>query len=177
MDEVEITERMLGYARRRAARVASCPNRELHQFGSEADRILVGYVGEVAVMKALDIRRAEDGFDFDLLYRERKLEIKTVSCKAPPPPHYLCTVNSVNPEGVHKQAADLYVFVRVRYDLALAWILGFIPCPEFFTRGRFVKKGETVAGVVFAKANATVLPISNLMPIKHLDWVLDCATH
>jgi hypothetical protein len=170
--EVDITPKMRAYAERRLAGAASSfqANRGAHQFGSERERTLAGYVGEVCVMKALDIRRAEDGYEFDLLYGTAKLEIKTVSCKFRPPLPYLCTVNSADPNGVRKQAADYYVFVRVLNDLTQGWVLGFLECEEFFRQGKFVKKGDIVAGVPFTKANATILPIAKLLPITLLEW-------
>lgn len=172
MVEVEITDRMLAWAKKRVDRI-EFGGKDLHKFGSEKDRTLTGYVGEVVVMRALNIRRVVDGYDSDLEYHGKRLEVKTVSCKFAPPPHFLCTVNSCEVEGVHKQKADLYVFVRVRVDFKVGWVLGYIPCADFFERGRFVKKGEKVAGITFEKANATVLPISDLTPIGSLKRLVE----
>ena len=61
---------------------------------------------------------------------KKKLEIKTINCKFKPRPDFLCTVNSHDLSGVYKQNADF----------RKGWILGWIPCEEFFEKGEFVAK-------------------------------------
>ena len=142
------------------------------KFGSERHRTLVGYLGEEMIKEYLGIEALSDNYDFDLNYRDFRVEVKTVSCKFKPHPDYLCTVNSHNLHGIHKQAADYYVFTRIVNDLSRGWILGFIKCADFFEKGKFVSKGSSVIpGVKFWKANATVLPISELTSIEFIHQI------
>ena len=138
-------------------------------FGSERDRTLIGYIGEYMVMDYLKIEIEDDQFDYDLIYANKKLEVKSISCKFKPKLNYLCTVNSFNLKGVHKQKADFYVFTRIINNMSKGWILGFIDCQKFFNKGTFVKKGSNVVpGVKFWKANATILPINELTSIQKI---------
>ena len=144
-------------------------NRNLNLFGSERDRTLIGYIGELMVMGFLGIEQGNDDYNYDIIYQKKRLEVKSISCKFKPHLDYLCTVNSYDLNGVHKQNADYYVFTRIINDMTKGWILGFINCDDFFTKGKFIKKGSTVVpGVKFWKANATVLPINQLINIDSL---------
>ncbi|MEM6967137.1 MAG: hypothetical protein AAF573_20410, partial [Bacteroidota bacterium] len=135
----------------------------------EKKRTIVGYIGEQMVMDFLNIETDDNDFNYDLSFLGKRLEVKTISCKFKPYPHYLCTVNSHNLQGVHKQTADYYVFLRILNDQTKGWILGYMPCEEFFQKGKFIEKGaQVVKGVQFVKANATVLPINQLYAIEAL---------
>ena len=94
--------------------------------------------------------------------KEKRLEVKTISCKFKPREDYWCTVNSHDLTGVHKQKADFYIFLRILNDKSIAWLLGYISCEEFFEKGEFIKKGRDFGDFKFVKANATILPISEL---------------
>lgn len=88
--------------------------------------------------------------------------------QVPAASHYLATVNSPRAEGMRPQGASVYVFTRVRDTYEEAWLLGWIRCTAFFMRGTYHPKGATIAGVDLKKANATVLPISELNLITTL---------
>lgn len=166
--EVIITEQMVGRAKARLAAVRDHTGRELNRFGSERARILVGYIGEEMFAQAFGLD-VSDAFDFDMKLNGNRYEIKTISCKFKPYPNYLCTVNSCVNGGVHRQDADVYVFARVLNDFSKGWILGYMPCEDFFSRGRFVPKGTSPApGVEFVKADATVIEIWDLFPAHEL---------
>ena len=135
----------------------------LSKFGSEKKRILTGYVGEKIIMDYLGIKKDSDDYDFDLISKKgKRLEIKTISCKFKPKKDYFCTVNSHDLNGVHKQDADYYIFLRILNNYSSGWILGWITCDEFFKKGQFVNKGTDFGPFRFIKANATILPISSL---------------
>ena len=121
------------------------------------------------VMNFLSLSEDNDSFDFDLIFRGNRLEVKSIGCKFEPPSHFEAAVNSHDLAGVHKQDADFYVFVRILNGYEKGWILGYLPCARFFELGRFVKKGEEVyKGQKFEKANATLLKISALQPARDL---------
>ncbi len=114
-------------------------------------------------MDYLNIKNNIDEYDYDLLSNKgKRLEIKTVSCKFKPKKDYLCTVNSHKANGVHKQNADYYIFLRILNDYSLAWILGYYSCEDFFKDGLFIEKGKDFGKFKFIKANATVLEINKL---------------
>ena len=170
MEEIVITQEMLNAVNVRINRFKFNDDIGLSRFGSEKDRTFFGYLGEMMVMSYLDLSHDYDDYEFDLIYKGKKLEVKSISCKFKPPLHFLCTVNSFDLSGVHKQSADFYVFTRILNDKTKGWILGYMGCEEYFQKGKFVPKGtEVVKGVVnFVKANATVLEISKLYPVSKL---------
>ncbi len=159
--ELGIAPEILDIANKRIQRL-NIKRRDLSKFGSERERILIGYIGEQLVMQFLGIKHLNDEPDYDVMYDSHRLEVKSISCKFKPLPDFLCTVNSYDLNGVHKQDADFYIFTRIRNDKKVGWILGFIGCKDFFGIGTFIEKGTTIAGVKFSKANATVILISQL---------------
>ena len=134
------------------------------QFASEGKRLLYGYLGEVIVCDYYEVDDIDD-YEYDIIIGEYKVDVKSVSCKFKPPLHYLATVNSCEIEGDHRQDADIYIFVRIREDCEIAWILGFIECDRFFSMSEFIKKGEEYHGMKFEKANMNALPINRLHSI------------
>ena len=134
----------------------------LNKFGSEKDRILLGYIGENLVSDFLGLIQA-DTYDYDLLSNKgKRLEVKSISCKFKPKPHYLCTVNSPIINQDNRQQTDFYIFVRILADNSKGWILGYIKPNEFYEKGDFAEKGKDFGKFKFKKASATTLPISKL---------------
>jgi hypothetical protein len=172
MVEIIISKEMISKATQRVDKFQFDESKGMSRFGSEKERTLFGYLGEEMVIQYLKIDVAEEDYEFDLLYRSKKMEVKSVSCKFKPPSHYLCTVNSYDLSGVHKQEADYYIFCRILNDKSKGWILGFIECDQFFKKGTFVPKGSNVfPGQRFDKANATVMRIEELRPVKDLPTI------
>ena len=162
MTEINISESILLNAKKRTMYV-NTESDVLSKYGSEKKRILEGYIGEEIIKSYLNIETNSDTYDFDLVSNKNKrLEIKTVSCSFKPKDNYLCTVNSHSDQYVHKQNADYYIFLRILKDYSKAWILGWIECDKFFEQGTFVKKGTDFGKFNFVKANATVLEINKL---------------
>ena len=169
MKEILITKQQIAQAEIRLNKFSFNIDRGLSMFGSEKDRTLIGYLGEQIIMDYLSLSNSQETFEYDLMYKGKKLEVKSISCKFKPYLHYLCTVNSFNLSGVHKQQADYYIFLRILNDKSKAWILGYIPCSVFWEKGKYVEKGtEILKGITFSKANATVMEISQLLDIDDL---------
>jgi len=137
------------------------PEKDKRRFASEGRRLLYGYLGEVIVMDYYGVGDIDD-YEYDIIVGEYRIDVKSISCKFEPPKHFLAAVNSCEIEGEHRQNADIYVFVRIREDCEIAWIVGFIECDRFFDMSKFIKKGETYHGMKFEKANMNVLPINKL---------------
>ncbi len=168
MISVWIDDSIVEYAEKKLSHIETNENLGLSKFGSERKRILAGYIGEKIIMEVLKIKEDADDYNFDLISNKgKKLEVKTITCKFQPPPSYLCTVNSHDLNGVHKQKADYYIFLRILNDFSQGWILGWISCSDFFKYGEYAEKGTDFGKFEFVKANATVLPISELNKFKY----------
>ena len=141
------------------------PTRDKRQFASEGARLLYGYLGEFIVMEYYGVDDVDD-FEYDIMLGNYKTDIKSISCKFKPPMNYLAAVNSCEIDGEHRQDADIYVFVRIREDCKIAWLVGFIECERFFEMSKYLKKGETYHKMTFEKANMNVLPIKDLHRIQ-----------
>lgn len=168
MIEIPIGTETLAYAEQKLEKLDLKEGLSLSKFGSEYDRILIGYIGERVLMTYLDIEEDINSFHFDMRYKGKKIEVKTISGHYKPRRNYLATVNSHTLDSVHQQKADYYVFLRILNDKTKAWILGCLPCIEFFEKGEFVAKGKDFEKFKFIKANATVLPISELRPLNQI---------
>lgn len=168
MIEIPIGTETISYAEQKLEKLNFKESLGLSKFGSEYHRILIGYIGERVLMEYLNIKEDADTFNYDLRFKNKKIEVKTISCKFKPRLNYLATVNSHNLSGIHKQEADYYVFLRILNDKTKAWILGCMPCTVFFEKGEFVPKGKDFGKFKFVKANATVLEISELQPLNQI---------
>ena len=168
--EIKITQSMISMARERLGRVPNNPNivRDLSKFNSEPERTIEGYIGEEMVMPYFGVSSCVDDLNYDFIYNGKRCEVKTITCGFQPPPYYLATVNSYDLTGVHKQQADYYIFTRTLYNHSLGWIVGYMPCGDFFQHGIFVQKGTTYAGMTFEKANATVMEIKQIKSVAEL---------
>ena len=167
MIEVSISKQVLNYAKNKLNHVITNKNLGLSKFGSEKSRILVGYIGEKIIMDFLGLDEDIDDYNFDLISKKgKRLEVKTITCKFKPKSHYWCTVNSHDLNGVHKQEADFYIFLRILNNYQKGWILGWISCDEFFRKGEFIAKGKDFGKFEFIKANATILSINELNKFK-----------
>lgn len=162
MIEVKIKEQHLTTSLKRLNEVNIKTNTP-SKFGYENKRIYEGYIGEELVRDLLNIELISDTYDYDLISNKgKKIEVKTVSCKFKPKPNYLCTVNCHSLKEKNKQKADYYIFVRIRNDYKVGWVLGWIKCKDFYKKGVFVEKGKDFGNFKFTKANATTLQIKDL---------------
>jgi hypothetical protein len=136
---------------------------DLSKFGSEEGRTVEGMIGQFMVADFLGVPFRRGSYDYDIVYRGKLLEVKTISTKMYPLQSYEATVNSCWENEVHKQTADYFVFTRILFNHDKGWIVGFIRCDKFWEVGRFVRRGEEVyPGQVFHKADATMVEISKL---------------
>jgi hypothetical protein len=166
MKEIVINNTMIQTAKNRINRVMNNNEKRLNKFGSEINRILIGYIGEEIIKDFLNIKTDQETYEYDIISKGKKIEVKTISCAFKPKPEYLCTVNSHDLKKVHKQNADYYIFLRIKSDFSKGWILGYIKCADFFKKGTYIKKGQDFGKFKFTKANATVLEIKELTKIN-----------
>ena len=82
-----------------------------------------------------------------------------------PKNYYDCSVAAFNT----KQKCSHYIFTRILNDLSKGWVLGWMSKEDYFTKARFLKKGEQDGDNGFiVKADCYNLPIDKLHPIEIL---------
>ena len=119
---------------------------------------VVAYIGE-EVVKSVLCGEIKDTYDYDIVYQNIKVDVKTKERTVPPRPHYECSVADFNT----KQNCDEYAFVSVLDTLKEAWYLGKISKPDFYKKAVFHRKGEVDRANNFTfKADCYNIPISLL---------------
>lgn len=105
--------------------------------------LYIGILGEVLYEKLFEGAVRINNFNYDFLYRGRKIDVKTKECKFKPKPHYSATVEAYTR---YQQKCEAYVFFRIRRDHKVAWLLGSKNKSTFFKHAKFYKKGDTAPG-------------------------------
>ena len=119
---------------------------------------MVAYIGEEVAKHVLG-GKIEDTYDYDIVYGETKVDVKTKERTVPPRDYYECSVADFNT----RQDCDEYAFVSVLDDLKEAWYLGKISKKEFYETAIFHKKGEVDPDNNFTfKADCYNIPIHKL---------------
>jgi hypothetical protein len=119
---------------------------------------LVAYIGEEVVKNVLK-GEIQDTYDYDIVYQNTTVDVKTKERTVAPKPYYECSVADFNT----KQDCDEYAFVSVLDTLKEAWYLGKISKPDFYTKAVFHRKGEVDPANNFTfKADCYNIPISLL---------------
>jgi hypothetical protein len=98
---------------------------------------LSGYLGEEAALSTYPNAKHVDSYDCDITISGNTFDVKTKKRTVPPQPSYECSVAAANT----KQDTDFYLFVSL-WNYAKAYIIGFMPKVEYFSRARFLRKGE-----------------------------------
>lgn len=123
---------------------------------------LAGFVGEYMLMEYLDINPDEahhQTYDYDVMYKGVTVDVKTKRTKVKPRDYYECSIAAYNTT----QNCQAYVFIRVRNDFKVGWILGYLPKKVYFDKSKFMVKGEVDPANNFTvKADCYNLPISAL---------------
>jgi hypothetical protein len=108
---------------------------------------LTGFVGELAVHRYLAGSQWVSGesYDYDIIYGQTKIDVKTKWCNGYPEDTFDCSIAAYNT----KQKCDSYVFCRVTsekvkdYDNpSTVYILGHMNKIKYFENARLWKKGE-----------------------------------
>lgn len=129
---IKITAEAVEKAKQKAKRMGTLKNSITKGQGNVA-----GFVGEAIVSEALSVA-AENTFDYDMRYKNFKIDVKTKRVNTPPRPSYECSVAALNT----KQECDFYVFTRVLNTFKEGWILGYLPKEEYFKMATLYKKGD-----------------------------------
>jgi len=132
MKNVKITDEVIKKAKQKASSMGTLKNSITKGEGN-----LAGFVGEAIVAEALCIAE-NNTFDYDMKYKNFKIDVKTKRVNTPPRPFYECSIAALNT----KQECDFYVFTRVLNTLKEGWILGYLPKQDYFNLATFYKKGD-----------------------------------
>lgn len=101
----------------------------------------------------------ENTYNYDVIYNDKKIDIKTKRRSVTPEPYYECSISDFNTE----QDCDLYYFVSVRYDYSKATLLGYKSPSEYYDIAEFHEEGDFDPDNGFTfKADCWNLPISQL---------------
>jgi hypothetical protein len=139
MKKFKITKTALDRVKVRAEKLPPLKNSIRNEEGNP-DRlagIIVAYIGEEVAKQVLG-GEIEDTYDYDIIYGETKVDVKTKERTVPPKAYYACSVADFNT----RQDCDEYAFVNVLDNLQEAWYLGKISKKEFYKIATFHKKGE-----------------------------------
>mgnify|MGYP003345028626 CR=1 FL=1 len=96
-----------------------------------------GFLGEILMAYYLKVN-IENTYDYDLIVKNYKVDVKTKTCTSEPKPNYFCTVADYNT----KQDCDIYAFVRILEDFSKAWLLGYCSKKYFYEKAKFFRKGD-----------------------------------
>jgi len=116
-------------------------------WGYLCEEIVLQYLGDEAVLK--------DTFDYDLIYKGYKFDVKGKSHPGKPQKYWDVSVDA----SCRNQKNDAYIFVRVvgpkanesksfieNYEYKTAYILGCCSREDFYESARFYTKGEKDLG-------------------------------
>lgn len=104
---------------------------------TDGDGNMAGFLGEVIVAEFLDAQH-HNTYDYDLIWGEARIDVKTKRTGVPPKDYYECSVAAYNTT----QLCDMYAFCRISNDMRTLWFLGLIPKYTYFENARFLKKGQ-----------------------------------
>lgn len=103
---------------------------------------MVGCLGEVAVEKYL--RNAEyvgdQKFDYDFVYRKKNIEVKSKSCGGLPKGDYSAFINGKK-NKLDKN--DVHFFTRIKRDLSVVYLLGWLDNNTIRQKATYRLKGDT----------------------------------
>ena len=113
---------------------------------TKGDGNYAGRLGELALAKHLGVE-VEDHKDYDLIYNDSKVEVKTKRRATKPKPNYTVNIASTS----RHQKPDTYAFLSVEYsdrdsggnysDLLKIWLCGYKFADQFFEEAEFWPKG------------------------------------
>ena len=122
---------------------------------------MTGCLGEIAVNKFIRRSRyvGDSCYTHDIEHKKKRIEVKSKACSSKPKPEYVVSVNFSKDKVPDN---DVYFFTRVRKDLMVVWILGWLPTTKYFATSNFMAKGDKDSFGFVYKAAGYHTSISNL---------------
>ena len=133
MIEIKLTKETVEQCKNKAKDIGKLNNSITKGQGN-----LAGIVGEYIVHKYLKNSKWKNTYNYDLIYNDNKIDVKTKRCNSKPKENYDCSVAKTS---LH-QNCDEYIFVRILNDFSLAWIVGKKNKKEYFKLARKMVKGQ-----------------------------------
>lgn len=118
---------------------------------------MVGCLGEVAVSNYLRNSKyvGDSCFTHDVVYKNKCIDVKSKSCSSRPKFNYSAFVNC-KPGFIPKN--DAYFFTRVKKDLSIVYLLGWMESSQLKNKAVFREKGDTDPdGFVFRSSGFQLL--------------------
>ena len=113
---------------------------------TKGDGNYAGRLGELALAKHLGVE-VKDHKDYDLIYNDSKVEVKTKRRATKPKPNYTVNIAATSKH----QKPDKYAFLSIEYadrdsggnysDLQYIWLCGYKSAEQFFEEAEFWPKG------------------------------------
>lgn len=172
--EVELGPEDIKIAAKEVYEAETRPSRLSCEFGFNPHRTLIGFLGEQALFKFLKLKESPIDYEFDIIYRGWRIDVKTTACNFKPPlkENFYAIANSSKPNEMTIPKSDFYVFIRLHKDkikhFDRAWIVGYMSVGEFIRKGRYLPLGYKEPGIEVRTSPMTVLPIPQLHPIENL---------
>lgn len=161
----EITTPIIAKAHEKALELGSLRNSITKGEGN-----LVGFVGEGLLNEYLleqgQMSNWSNTYEYDIILNgDVTIDVKSKRTNFIPKLDYECSVAALNT----KQDCDVYVFTRVKGDMSVGWILGFLPKKEYFDSASFMEKGMIDPSNGWkVKTDCYQVPINELRPINDL---------
>lgn len=134
---------------------------------------IAGFLGEEIVMNLIPHLNRANGYDYDLIYENTTVDVKSKRCTSTPKEYYECSVADFNTT----QRCDVYAFTRILSEnggYSCGWFVGWLLKKEFYEKAIFHKKGEIDSSNDFTfKADCYNIPIYSL---NSLDQLVDHIT-
>ena len=134
---------------------------------TKGDGNYVGRLGELALAKHLGVE-VEDHKDYDLIYNDSKVEVKTKRRATKPKSNYTVNIASTS----RHQKPDTYAFLSVEYsdrdsggnysDLLKIWLCGYKSAEQFFEEAEFWPKGTPDPPFFKAHSDMYVMKVGEL---------------
>ena len=126
----------LSIAHSRATRMGVLPNSFTRGMGR-----MPGCLGGVVVNNLISHSKyvGDNLFTHDIEHKKKAIEVKSKTCSSIPKPEYTVSVNTPKNKIPNN---DVYFFTRVRKDLMIVWVLGWLPTTKYFQVADFMEKGD-----------------------------------
>jgi hypothetical protein len=122
---------------------------------------MTGCLGEIAVNKYLPRSRyvGNVSYCYDIIYKNKEIEVKSKTCSSEPQPDYSAFVNCSKDPILNN---DVYFFTRVRKDLMVVWLVGWLPTTKLLKKAKFVSKGDKDKDGFQFRSSGLHIPIKKL---------------
>ena len=159
MRHIKITDKHIQLAEKMSSNMGTLNNSITKGHGN-----IIGFLGEIIVAEYLHIILSNT-YDYDLIYKNKKIDVKSKKVTTPPKSYYECSIAALNT----KQKCNLYVFTRIKNDLSAGWIVGYLDKKEYLDSSKFLKKGEIDSDNNWkVLTDCYNLPINKLKDIEEL---------